>query len=98
MQEKLTQRPTSKWWAYFAIAMGTFASVVDHGNVVVALPTIAEHFSTDLPTAQWVVVGNILAISALLLPMGRLSDIVGRKRVYIFGFVVFLIGAFVSGS
>lgn len=88
----------SKWWAYLAIAMGTFASVVDHGNVVVALPTIAEHFGTTLPTVQWVVVGNILGISALLLPMGRLSDIVGRKQVYIIGFVVFLVGAFVSGS
>ena len=38
--------------------MGTFTSVVDNGGVIVALPTIADHFQTDLPTVQWVVVGN----------------------------------------
>ena len=98
MQETLNQRPTSKWWAYTAIGLGTFTSVVDHGSVVVALPTIAKHFGTDIPTVQWVLVGYILAISALLLPIGRLSDIVGRKRVYIGGFVIFLLGAAVAGS
>lgn len=41
-----------KWAAFTAIAIGTFTSVVDHGSVGVALPTIADHFLTDLPTTQ----------------------------------------------
>ena len=94
----MTQRPVSKWWACLAIGIGTFTSVVVAANVVVALPTIAEHFGTDLPTVQWLLVGYTLTISALLLPIGRLSDIVGRKRVYISGFVVFILGTIVSGS
>ncbi len=46
-------------------------SVVDHGSVLVALPEIEAHFGTDLPTVQWIILGYALAISVLLLPMGR---------------------------
>ena len=46
-----------KLWVFAALAIGLFASVADHGSVGVALPTIAEHFNTDLPTSQWVVIG-----------------------------------------
>ena len=57
-----------KYWAFGAIAIGSFASVVDHGSVNVALPTIAGRFDTDLLTVQWVVIGFALTITALLLP------------------------------
>ena len=81
-----------KWWVFLALAIGTFTSVADFGSLNVTMPTIAEHFGTDLPTTQWVLIGYALAISALLLPMGRLSDIIGRKRVYIGGFIIFVAG------
>ena len=71
--------------------------MVDHGSVNVALPTIASHFRTDLPTIQWVVIIYSLTIAALLLPMGRLSDLVGRKKIYIFGIMVLGTGAALSG-
>ena len=86
-----------KWLAFGVLAVGLFASVSDHGSVNVALPTIADHYLTDLPTAQWVIVGYALTISALLVPMGRLSDIVGRKRVYIAGFTIFVICGVLAG-
>ena len=73
--------------------MGIFVSVADHGAVAVALPSIADEFRTDLPTVQWVMIAYALTIGSLLLPMGRLSDIVGRKRLYLVGFAVFLVAA-----
>ena len=82
---------------FATIAIGTFVSVVDTGSVLIALPEIAAHFGADLPTVQWVVVGNALAISVLILPMGRLGDIVGRKWVYIGGLVIFVAGAALAG-
>ena len=93
----LTRSPNYKYWVFGALAIGIFASVVDHGSVNVALPTIASHFQTDLPTIQWVVIIYALTIAALLLPMGRLSDLVGRKKIYIFGIMVLAIGAALSG-
>ena len=82
MRSALVKSSNYKWWAFVAISMGTFTEVADHGSAIVALPTIADHFDTDLPTVQWVLVGYALTISALLLPMGRLSDIIGRKALH----------------
>jgi EmrB/QacA subfamily drug resistance transporter len=86
-----------KWWAFGVIGIGTFLSVVDHGSVLVALPSIERHFGSDLPTVQWIVVGYALAISVLILPMGRLGDIIGRKQVYIWGMIIFVIAAGLAG-
>ena len=93
----LSDSPNYKWWVLAAVGFGTFASVMTHGSVNVALPTIAAHFDTDLPTVQWVVIAEALTISALLLPMGRLSDLVGRKRVYLTGLGIFVGAAALSG-
>ena len=93
----LTRSPNYKYWVFGALAVGIFASVVDHGSVNVALPTIASHFKTDLPTIQWVVIIYALTIAALLLPMGRLSDLVGRKKIYIMGIAILGTGAALSG-
>ena len=98
MRKALVHSPRYKWWVFGAVGLGTFTSVVDHGSLNVALPTIASHFDTDLPTVQWVVVGYALTISALLLPMGRLSDVIGRKQVYLSGFILFVIGGAVAAT
>ena len=91
-------KTTYKWWVFSAVALGTLTSVINHGGMSVALPTIAQHFEADLSTAQWVVIAEGLAISALILPMGRLSDIVGRKPVYLSGLVIFAIAAVLAAS
>ena len=98
MQLARPRTPGYKWWAFSALAIGTFISVADHGGTTVALPTIADDLGTDLPTAQWVLVGYSVAIVALLLPMGKLADIVGRKRVYVAGLIAFVVGAALAGS
>ena len=89
----LIDKPVYRWWVFSAVALGTLTSVVNHGGMSVALPTIAQYFDADLSTVQWVVIAEGLTISALLLPMGRLSDIVGRKRIYITGLIIFIVAA-----
>ncbi len=93
----IRRKASYKWWAFAALALGMFTNVADHGSVIVALPTIADHFLTDLPTVQWVIIGYALAISAFLMPMGRLGDIVGAKKVYLSGLVVFIVGSVLAG-
>ena len=79
---------------YATCLAGTFITVVDATAVFLATPTIAEDFGVSLPVAQWVLVGYLMAITAVLVPMGRLSDLIGRKVIYVAGFVLSTIGAF----
>ena len=97
MISAIKSSPNFKWWVFGTIAIGTFLSVVDHGSVLVALPNIERHFGSNLPSVQWIVVGYALAISVLILPMGRLGDIIGRKQVHIGGMVIFVVAAALAG-
>ena len=97
MLASIKQSPNYKWWVFSTVATGTFMSVMGHGSVLIALPAIASHFNASLTTVVWIAIGEALTISALLLPMGRLSDIVGRKQVYVVGYAVFLVASAAAG-
>ena len=96
--QKVTRSPNYKWWVYFSIAIGLFLTVLDQSGVNIALPRIAEEFGADIPTVQWISLSYVLATSATLMPLGRLSDMIGRKLVYVTGFVVFVGAAVLAGS
>ena len=93
----LAASPRYKWYAFAAMAVGTFASVVDHGSVGVSLPSVAAYFRTDIPGVQWLVIGFAMTIIALLLPMGRLADLIGARRVYLMGCAALVIGSICAG-
>ena len=98
MLNSVKNSPNYKYWVIGALAIGMFSSVVDHGSVNIALPSVASDFGTDLATIQWVVIGYALTISALLLPMGRLGDMVGRTNVYVLGTLIFVAGAALAAA
>lgn len=85
-----------KWWALASVATGTLVTVADMGEVNVAMPTIADEFGSNLSTVQWLTTGHLVATSALLMPMGRLSDMIGRKRVYLWGLMIFTLGSLLA--
>ena len=85
-----------KWWALASVATGTLVTVADMGEVNVAMPTIADEFGSNLSTVQWLATGHLVATSALLMPMGRLSDMIGRKRVYLWGLMIFTLGSLLA--
>ena len=97
LRQAIVQSHNYKWWCFATVAIGTYMSVIDNGSVIVALPSIGSHFEADLATVQWVFVGWALTISVLLLPMGRLSDVVGRKQVYLAGFAIFVLSSAAAG-
>lgn len=92
------QGATHKWWALSTVSIGVFMAVLDNNIVNIALPTIMGAFRTDLVTIAWVVLAYLLTISVLLLPMGRLADMVGRKKVYSAGFGIFVLGSALCGA
>lgn len=67
----------------------------------VALPTLASAFDAPIQTVQWVVIAYLLAVTTLIVGAGRLGDLLGRRRVLLFGIGIFaLASAFgaVAGS
>jgi EmrB/QacA subfamily drug resistance transporter len=60
------------------------------------LPFIARSLEVDLPSIQWVVLAYLFVSTALLLAFGRLCDIIGQRRMFLTGFVVFIAGSVLS--
>ena len=89
--------PRKRRLILLTIAAGTFVSVLDQTGVTLALPMMASDFGATIPYVQWVAFGYILATGSLLLPAGSLSDMIGRKVVYISGYFVFIVGAALAG-
>lgn len=73
--------------------VGTFMSPLDSSIVNVALPTLGKAFNVPITSVEWVVVAYLLIISTLLLTFGRLADMIGLKKVYVTGFVLFTVGS-----
>ncbi|MFA4934331.1 MAG: MFS transporter [Candidatus Methanoperedens sp.] len=82
-----------KWKAMFTVWIGIFMATLDGSIVNVALPTLTEYFKTDITTIEWVVMAYLLTITSLLLSLGRLSDMFGRKNIFAGGLAIFTIGS-----
>ncbi|MCL7411187.1 MAG: MFS transporter [Methanosarcinaceae archaeon] len=85
--------PKYKWKAMLAVSIGIFMATLDGSIVNIALPTLTRLFDTDIPTASWVILSYLLTITVLLLTLGRLSDMYGRKKVFAAGLLVFSFGS-----
>lgn len=86
-----------RWIALANTTIGAFMSVLDGSILTVSLPTIARDLNTGVGLMLWILMGYTVIITALLLPIGRLSDLHGRVRFYLLGFVVFTAGSALSG-
>lgn len=75
------------------VATGVILATIDGSIVNVALPTLVEFFDTSFATIQWVALGYLLTLATLTLGVGRLGDILGKKRIYTAGFSAFTIAS-----
>ena len=84
-----------KWKAFGAVSLSLFVMVMDQSALNVILPEIAESFSVRLSIVSWVTIIGGLTISSTLLPLGKLADIMGRRKVHIIGMGLFGIGSLI---
>lgn len=75
---------------------GTFMSTLDSSIVNIALPTIRRELGAG-DSVEWIVLCYLLTTTSTLLIMGKLSDWVGRRQLYITGFCVFVLGSLLCG-
>ena len=86
-----------KWWPLAAVCAGAFMLLVDVTIVNVALPDMARELHTSFPDLQWVIDLYALVLAALVLTVGSVADMFGRRRVYVIGLVVFAASSLACG-
>ncbi|WP_048152348.1 MFS transporter [Methanolacinia paynteri] len=80
-----------------AISLAIFMSSIDGTIVNIALPTISESFDISSSTVSWVATAYLLVMAGCVLIFGKISDIIGFKRIFLTGFIVFTVGSFACG-
>ncbi len=83
----------SKWSTLVAVCLGLGMLMIDTFVVNVAFPAIGRDLDASLSTAEWTVSGYVLVLGVFPLAMGRLGDILGRRRVYLWGLLLFVIAS-----
>jgi len=87
----------SKWWTLLVVCLSVFMLLLDVTIVNVALPDIQKDLGSSFEDLQWVVDAYALALAALLLASGSLADLLGRKRVFVVGLIVFVTASLLCG-
>ncbi len=87
----------NRWLVMSAVAMGIFLATIDMSIVNIALPTIVRSLGTDFSLVQWVILSYLLTVATLMLSIGRLGDIMGKKWLYLSGFIIFTLGSLFCG-
>jgi EmrB/QacA subfamily drug resistance transporter len=86
-----------KWLVLLTVIVGTFLGRLDQTIVNLALPKIIEDFKITTSAAGWIATAYILANAVFVPIWGKLGDTLGRKKVYILGFSIFIFGSALAG-
>src|SRR4026207_728507 len=93
----MSQTNRRKWIALLLLCMVQFMVILDIAIVNVALPSIKIDLGFSQENLQWVISAYSLVFGGFLLLGGRLADLLGRRRVFMFGTLVFTLGSLLCG-
>jgi len=91
-------RVPNRWLALVVLSLAQLMDIVDNTIVNIALPTAQHDLGFSAADRQWVITGYALAFGSLLLIGGRLSDLFGRKRMFMIGVGGFAVASAVGGA
>jgi EmrB/QacA subfamily drug resistance transporter len=97
VRQRLYSSENRKWWTLGAVAVGLFMIMLDNTVVNVAVPSIQKDLGVGLSELQWIVTGYALSFAALMLTGGKLADMLGRRRIFVIGIVIFTIASLFCG-
>ena len=93
----MPRHATNPWLILVLICFAQFMVVLDATVVNVALPSIQKDLGLSEANLQWIVNAYTLAFGGFLLLGGRAGDLLGRKRLFLFGLVVFTVASLLNG-
>ncbi len=86
-----------KWWALSCTSLGMLLAATNSGTLIIALPSLERSLHASLLALVWVILAYLIAATVLVLTAGRLSDLFGRKRAYVGGFLLFAFASLGAG-
>src|SRR5438067_1010912 len=86
-----------KWWALSCTSLGMLLATINSGTLIIALPDLERSLHTTLLQLVWVILAYMISSTVLVLTAGRLSDLFGRKKAYVAGFIVFGLASLGAG-
>ena len=86
------QSAGNNWVAFFVASLGGFMVTLDAGIVTVSFPSLVDALNTDATTVVWVTLAYFTVGTGLLFTMGWIGDVMGRRKIYTLGIVVFTVG------
>jgi MFS family permease len=85
----IVERTRSARWVLAGLSLSMLLSSLSTSIANVGLPTLAQAFTASFQEVQWVVLAYLLAITTLIVSVGRLGDITGHRRLLLAGIVLF---------
>jgi EmrB/QacA subfamily drug resistance transporter len=86
-----------RWKALGLLSLAQFLVILDSSIIGIALPTIQQQFSFSQADLQWIFNAYVIVFGALLLFGGRLSDIMGQRKIFVIGFMILTVGSIIAG-
>lgn len=86
-----------KWIALSCSSIGALFSVLSGTTLIIALPEIMKDLKTSIALVMWVVMLYMFVITIFVPLVGRIADMIGRKKLYVGGFIVFILGSLLCG-
>src|SRR6201991_51942 len=83
-----SQTERNRWAALYVLCAGALMIVLDATIVNVALPSIQDDLGFTSSNLAWVVNAYLIAFGGLLLPAGRVGDLIGQRRFFLFGLTI----------
>jgi EmrB/QacA subfamily drug resistance transporter len=97
MQTSTAPLPAAARWALASLSLSLLLSSLGTSIANVGLPTLAQAFGASFQQVQWVVLAYLLAITTLIVSVGRLGDLMGRKRLLLVGIGLFTLASCLCG-
>jgi EmrB/QacA subfamily drug resistance transporter len=86
----------NKWLVLAVVGVGGFMASLNSASLIIILPTLQQDLHTQLIMIFWVLLAYTLASAILLLTVGRMADLWGNKRIYLWGYAIFGVGSVLS--
>jgi MFS family permease len=94
---KRSERNPAVGWALASLSLSMLMPSLDTSIANAGLPTLAQAFTASFQSVQWIVLAYLLAITTLIVSVGRIGDIMGRRRLLLVGIGLFTVASLLCG-